>query len=56
MRLSQGDPIIAQGTFKAEIQGQNGEIALSFGVIAEHILDAPPQFAPPIAAALTDNR
>jgi single-stranded DNA-binding protein len=52
MRLSQGDPIIMQGTFKAEIQGQNGEIALSFGVIAERILDVPPQFADRIVAAL----
>jgi single-stranded DNA-binding protein len=52
MRLSQGDPIIVQGTFKAEMQGQNGEIALSFGVIAEHILDVQPQFAERVVAAL----
>jgi single-stranded DNA-binding protein len=32
MRLSPGDPIIVQGTFKAEMQGQNGEIALLFGL------------------------
>jgi single-stranded DNA-binding protein len=52
MRLSQGDPIIVQGTFKAEIQEQNGEIALSFGVLAERILDVPTQFADRIVAAL----
>jgi single-stranded DNA-binding protein len=52
MRLSRGDPIIVQGTFEAEIQGQNGEIALSFGVVAERILDVPPQFADRIVAAL----
>ncbi len=52
MRLSRGDPIIVQGTVKAEIQEQNGEIALSFGVIAERILDVPPRFADKIAAAL----
>jgi single-stranded DNA-binding protein len=52
MRLSRGDPIIVQGTFKAEMQGQNGEIALLFGVVAERILDAPPQFADRIVAAL----
>jgi len=49
MQLSRGDPIILQGTFKAEIQGHNGEIALSFGVIAERILDVPPKFADRIA-------
>jgi single-stranded DNA-binding protein len=52
MRLSPGDPIIVQGTFKAEIQAQNSEIALSFGVIAERILDVPPQFADRFVAAL----
>ena len=52
MRLSRGDPIIVQGTFKAEMQEQNGEIALLFGVIAERILDVPPQFADRIVAAL----
>jgi single-stranded DNA-binding protein len=54
MRLSRGDPIVVQGTVEAEIQGQNGEIALSFGVVAERILDVPPQFAAKIAAGLTD--
>ncbi len=52
MRLSRGDPIIVQGTVKAEIQEQNGEIALSFGVIAERILDVPPRFGDKIVAAL----
>ena len=55
MRLSRGDPIIVQGTFNAEMQEQNGEIALSFGVVAESILDVPPHFADRIAAALTDS-
>jgi len=52
MRLSQGDPIIVQGIVKAEIQEQNGEIALSFGIIAERIIDVPPHFAGKIVAAL----
>jgi len=40
MHLSHGDTVFVQGTLKAEIQEKNGELALSFGVIAERIFNA----------------
>jgi hypothetical protein len=40
IRFSHGDTVFVQGTLKAEIQEKNGELALSFGVIAERIFNA----------------
>jgi hypothetical protein len=44
-----------QGTFKAEMQEHNCEIALSFGVTAERLLDARQQFADKIADGLANH-
>jgi hypothetical protein len=43
MHFSHGDTVFLQGTLKADIQDWNGELALSFGVIAERILTAQPR-------------
>jgi single-stranded DNA-binding protein len=43
MHFSHGDTVFVQGTLKADIQDWNGELALSFGVIAERILTAQPR-------------
>ena len=40
--LSHGDTVIVQGTVKAGIHERNGETALTFGVIAERVLNVPP--------------
>ena len=45
LHLSYGDPVAVQGTLKAEICETNGEITLSFGVIAEHVLGLHPPVA-----------
>jgi|SRR5262249_21317323 len=50
-QLSRGDSIIVQGTVKAGIHERNGEIALSFGVIAERVLNVPQRFTETIATA-----
>jgi single-stranded DNA-binding protein len=42
LHLSEGNQVAVQGTLKAEIRETNGEIALSFGVIAEHVLGLHP--------------
>ena len=42
LHLSEGNPVAVQGTLKAEIRDTNGEITLSFGVMAEHVLGLPP--------------
>jgi len=42
LHLSEGNPVAVQGTLKAEIRETNGEITLSFGVMAEHVLGLPP--------------
>jgi single-stranded DNA-binding protein len=55
MQLSRGDSVIVQGTLKAEIHEKNGELALSFGVVAERILDIPPRFADKITTALVEE-
>jgi single-stranded DNA-binding protein len=41
MHLSLGDTVIVQGTVKAAIHERNGEFVLSFGVIAERVLNVP---------------
>jgi single-stranded DNA-binding protein len=40
--LSHGDTVIVQGTVKAGIHERNGETALTFGIIAERVLNVPP--------------
>jgi single-stranded DNA-binding protein len=56
MHLSHGDTVIVQGTVKAGIHERNGEIALSFGVIAERVLNVPQRFAEAIAAAQLEGQ
>jgi single-stranded DNA-binding protein len=38
MRLTAGDAVAVEGALKAELYDRGGEIELSFGVIAEHVL------------------
>lgn len=40
----------------ADIYERNGELALSFGVTAECVLDVPPLFAKTIATALAEGQ
>lgn len=56
MYLSHGDTVIVQGTVKAAIHERNGEIALSFGVIAERILNVPQRFAEAIATSQLEGQ
>ena len=56
MHLSHGDTVIVQGTVKAGIHERNGEIALTFGVIAERVLNVPQRFAGAIAAARLEGQ
>jgi single-stranded DNA-binding protein len=56
MHLSRGDTVVVQGTVKAEIHERNGEIALSFGVIAERVLNVPQRLAGAIAAAQLEGQ
>jgi single-stranded DNA-binding protein len=37
-RLTAGDAVAVEGALKAELYDRHGEIELSFGVIAEHVL------------------
>ena len=38
MRLTAGDAVAVEGALKAELYDGDGEIKISFGVIAEHVL------------------